>query len=179
MKKTVYFIGVLFASVLLTGCHSVYKSLRIEPFDFYRTDLNYINLTPDFSIKYPTQNQTLIRIEDPPEYARLAADLGSGMGYHGYTNKAMLPAWNILFDRFLAWKPSTGSIETVSDAVETKKYSGYLSKEVKFVNVGGVKYLVFITHYLLTPDILMAYDEENVIKMKHLYQSLNATLIDK
>ena len=179
MKKIAFLTGMLVISILVTGCHSVYKSLRIEPFDFYRTDLQYVSVTKDRTIKYPNRGQTLIRVEDPPEYARLAVDLGSGMGYHGYTNKTLLPAWDALFDRFLAWHSSPGDVDVVSDAVKTKEYSGYLSKDVEFVNIQGVKYLVFITHQLLTPDVLMAYDEENVRKMKTLYQNLNARLIDK
>lgn len=117
--------------------------------------------------------------EDPTEYARLAVDLGSGMGYHGYTNKTLLPAWDALFDRFLAWQSSPGDIEVVSDAVKTKEYSGYLNKDVEFVNIEGVKYLLFVTHYLLTPDNIIAYDEENVRKMKTLYRSLNYSLVKK
>ncbi|WP_155483907.1 hypothetical protein [Trabulsiella odontotermitis] len=84
-----------------------------------------------------------------------------------------------MFERFLVWQSSPGDVETVSDVVETKKYGGYLSKDVKFVNVEGTKYLVFITHHSLSPDDLMAYDEENVRKMKALYKSLGTTLIDK
>ena len=99
------------------------------------------------------------------------------MGYHGYTNKALLPAWDALFDRFLAWQSSPGDVETVSYAVETKKYGGYLRKDVKFVNVEGIKYLVFITYQSLSTDDLMAYDEENVRKMKLLYRSLGSALI--
>ena len=180
MKKNSFvIIGVFLTSILLTGCHSVYKSLRIEPFDFYSTDLEYVDLTPELTLKYNNHYNTLIRIEDPPEYARLAADLGGGMGYHGYTSKALLPAWDNLFERFLVWQSSPGDVETVSDVVETKKYGGYLSKDVKFVNVEGTKYLVFITYHSLSPDDLMAYDEENVRKMKALYKSLGTTLIDK
>ena len=180
MKKSIFFIiGIILASFLLTSCHSVYKSLRIEPFDFYSTNISYIDLTPELAVKYPNQHNTLIRIEDPPEYARLAADLGSGMGYHGYTNKALLPAWDDLFERFLVWQSSPGDVETVSDAVETKKYGGYLSKDVRFVNVEGKKYFVFIIYHSLSPDVLMAYDEENIRKMKALYKSLSATLMEK
>ncbi len=179
MKKNVFFIGILLTSFLVTGCHSVYKTLRIEPFDFYGTDIKYIRVTPELTIKYLNTSQTLIRIEDPPEYARLAVDLGSGMGYHGYTNKTLLPAWDALFDRFLAWQSSPGDIEVVSDAVKTKEYSGYLNKDVEFVNIEGVKYLLFVTHYLLTPDNIIAYDEENVRKMKTLYRSLNYSLVKK
>lgn len=153
--------------------------MRIEPFDFYGTDIKYIRVTPELTIKYRNTSQTLIRIEDPPEYARLAVDLGSGMGYHGYTNKTLLPAWDALFDRFLAWQSSPGDIEVVSDAVKTKEYSGYLNKDVEFVNIEGVKYLLFVTHYLLTPDNIIAYDEENVRKMKTLYRSLNYSLVKK
>lgn len=180
MKENHFSIaGIFLVSTLLTGCHSVYKSLRIEPFDFYNTDLEYVDLTPEWTIKYPNHHRTLIRIEDPPEYARLAADLGGGMGYHGYTSKTLLPVWDALFDRFLAWQSSPGDVETVSDVVETKKYGGYLNKDVKFVNVEGKKYLVFITYHSLSSDDLMAYDEKNVRKMKALYKNLSTTLIEK
>lgn len=101
------------------------------------------------------------------------------MGYHGYTSKTLLPVWDALFDRFLAWQSSPGDVETVSDVVETKKYGGYLNKDVKFVNVEGKKYLVFITYHSLSSDDLMAYDEKNVRKMKALYKNLSTTLIEK
>ncbi|MCY1698778.1 hypothetical protein OVA10_12045 [Lelliottia sp. SL45] len=179
MKKAAFFIGILFISFLMAGCHSVYKTLRIEPFDFYRTDMEYIRVTPDLTIKYPAPGHALIRIEDPPEYARLAVDLGSNMGYHGYTDKTLLPAWDALFDRFLVWQSSPGDVEVVSAVVKTKEYSGYIDKDVEFVNIKGVKYLVFVSHYWLTPDVLIAYDEENVRKMKVLYRNLNSSLIEK
>jgi len=114
-------------------------------------------------------------------YSQLAISIGSGMQYHAYTDKILLKKWNVLFEQFLQWTPENGQSRTVSDSVNTDQHTGALAlrKSVRFIDIAGTKYLVFTSYQTIGEDDVVAYDEDNVRKMKNLYSELDRVLINK
>lgn len=174
MKKYM-FLGMCVFFLLLSGCtRPLWQKGPV-----YKTELTFRDLKPSLKMKY--MNEPLLEIDDSNSSAQLFIDRGDVIIRHAYTDKTLLKKWDMLFEKFWEWEPRANDSITVSDLVDTKQHTPVLSagKDVKFMRIGNEKFLVFITHQLFPfDDDIFAYDENNVIKMQELYNTLNTILVD-
>lgn len=176
-KSAVNIVCTILLSLLLNGC------TIIENGDWYKTDLTQTPLNKDLTKKYRNSDgsQPVLYIPGSKKFAELVQDTGELYIDHAYMVKKTLIQWDNVFQRFVDWKPSPNQIIELSDPVTTATAFRPLgtSHKVSFMEIRGKKYLVF-THYQLPPfsDDIYSYDEENVIKMRELFRSLNSVLVD-